>query len=102
MSLKTGYAALGAFVPAVAIGLTFCAVGAGWNGLGIVAAAGGALGLLSYIAAAASATTSFGEFMRGWLIGLNAALNAVLGFAIVSLLAGMSGGLIAGVTLGLL
>ena len=95
MTLKTGFAALGGMLPAVGIAATYFAIGAGWKAFGVIAAVGGVLGLVSYIIAAVSAETSFGEFMRGWLIGLNTALNAALGFAIVSAFAGVTGGIIA-------
>ncbi len=95
MTLKTGFAALGGILPAAGIAATYFAIGAGWKALGVIAAVGGVLGLVSYLVAAVSAETSFGEFMRGWLIGLNTALNAALGYAIVSSFAGMAGGIIA-------
>jgi len=101
MSLKTGFATLGALFPAAAMTATYFALG-GWKPLAIIAAVVGVLGLISYILAAATASTSFGEFMRGWLVGLNAALNATLGFAIVSLFAGTEVALTMGAALGVL
>jgi hypothetical protein len=100
--LKTGFTALGALLPAAGIAVSYFASGAGWNVLGVLAGVAGALGLVSYIVASVAAETSFGEFMRGWLIGLNAALNAALGFAIASTFAGTGGGIVVGATLGVL
>jgi hypothetical protein len=102
MTLKTGFATLGALFPAVGIGAIYFALGVGWNLVGVLAAVVGALGLLSYVLAAVSAATSFGEFMRGWLIGLNAALNVALGFAVASRFAGTTGGAVAAAVLGVL
>jgi hypothetical protein len=99
MTLKTGFATLGALLPLAGIAGAYFGLGAGWNVLAVVAGVAGALGLVSYIVAAVAAETSFGEFMRGWLIGLNAALNAALGFAIASLFAGTAGGIIVGISL---
>jgi hypothetical protein len=58
------------------------------------------LGLVSYAIAALAAETKFGEFMRGWLIGLNAGLNITLGFAIASVLAGREVAIVVSVLLG--
>ena len=80
--LKTPLAALGAVAPFVAIAVLYFVLGAEWGALGVIVAVCAGLCLLSYIVAAVSAVTSLGEFMRGWLIGLNAALNAVFGFAV--------------------
>jgi hypothetical protein len=100
MPLKTGFATLGAVLPA-ALAAAYFPLGAGWSLLGIIAAVVAVLGSVSYIVAAVSATTSFGEFMRGWLIGLNAALNAAAAFAIVSLFASTMSAIIVGAGLGL-
>ena len=50
--------------------------------------------LVCYIVANLTATTDFGEFMRGALIGLNTVLNALLGMAIYGGLIGAQPGLI--------
>ncbi|MGH8510146.1 MAG: hypothetical protein ACREU8_01790 [Gammaproteobacteria bacterium] len=102
MTLKTGPAAVGALAPVVAIPATFVGLGAGWDVLAVLAGVTGAVGLVSYIVAAVGAETSFGEFMRGWLIGLNAALNTAIGFAIASVFGGTAGGIIVGLVLGMI
>jgi hypothetical protein len=102
MTLKTGIATIGALVPVAIIAGVYFGLGASGKVLAIVAAVTGALGIISYIVAAVSAATSFGEFMRGWLIGLNTALNVVLGFSIVALFAGTAGGIVFAIILGLI
>ncbi|MDH3209801.1 MAG: hypothetical protein OEL91_05415 [Burkholderiaceae bacterium] len=102
MKLQTGFSALGALLPIAAVVAIYFGLGAGWSVLGIVSGVVGALMVVSYIVAAVSATSSFGEYMRGWLVGLNSALNTVLGFAIFSSFAGTAGGIIVGIAVGLL
>src|SRR5207237_4489052 len=102
MTLKTGPASIGGFVSAVGGAATYFALGASWSVLSLVAGISGALALVSYIVAAVAVETSFGEFMRGWLIGLNAALNITFGFVLGSMFAGTPGGLIAALALGLI
>ena len=101
MTLKSGIAFVGALVALLLIAVFYFVVGIGWIMAGVVVG----IGLVSYIVAAigvgsGSSLTSFGEFMRGWLIGLNAALNGFLAFSIVALLAGAAAGAGAGVALG--
>lgn len=101
MKLKSGIAFLGALVAVVGIAGLYFGVGVGWVMLGVVAG----LGLVSYIVAAVgvgsgSSSTGFGEFMRGWLVGLNAALNGFLAFSLVALLGGPASGVVVGVALG--
>jgi len=100
MTLKTGFSALGALLPAAGIGVTYFALGAGWHVLPVMGGVAGALVLISYVVAAVAADTSFGEFMRGWLVGVNAALNAALGYAVVSAIGGQGAGAVAGGALG--
>lgn len=92
LDLKSGIALVGALVAGVAIVLLFAAVGLGW----ILLVVAISVGVVGYIVAAASASsrtsiTSFGEFMRGWLIGMNAALNAVI---LYGLIGGVAGGIV--------
>lgn len=68
------------------VGLYF-SMGINWLSLAIV----GGVTLLSYIGAHFTATTGFGEFMRGWLIGLNAGLNGFLGAIVYATLPGPAG-----------
>jgi MFS family permease len=95
MDLKSGIALVGALVAGLAIIGLFALVGLGWILLGVAVG----VGVASYIVAAVGASsrtsiTSFGEFMRGWLIGLNAALNAVILFGIIG---GVAGGIVGAV-----
>jgi MFS family permease len=95
MDLKTWVALVGALIAGAAIIGLFAALGMGWILLGVAVGAG----VVSYIVAAAGASsrtsiTTFGEFMRGWLVGMNAALNAVLLFGIIG---GAAGGIVGAV-----
>lgn len=99
--LKTPLAAAGAIAPVVAIAALYIVVGAEWDTLGVIIAACAGLCLLSYIIAAAAAASSFGEFMRGWLIGLNAALNGVLGAAVAAQFTDVPTGAVFGAILGI-
>jgi len=100
MTLKTGFSALGALLPAAGIAVTYFALGTGWDALPVIAGVAGALILISYIVAAVVADTSFGEFMRGWLVGVNAALNAAFGYALASAIGGQGAGAAVGGALG--
>ena len=98
--LKTGVTVLGALFSALGTTGAFIALGADWRVLLIIVAACAGLALISYIVAAVSAITTFGEFMRGWLIGLNGALNGVVAFAIVASFGGIAAGAVVGGALG--
>jgi hypothetical protein len=98
--LKTPLAALGAIAPVVAIAVLYLVLGAEWDVLGTIIAACAGLCVLSYIVAAVAVASSFGEFMRGWLIGLNAALNGGLAFAVAATFADVSTGAVIGALLG--
>jgi MFS family permease len=94
MDLKMWVALVGALIAGAAIIGVFAVVGVGWILLVAVIA-----GVISYIVAAVGASsltsiTTFGEFMRGWLIGMNAALNAVILFGIIG---GVAGGIVGAV-----
>lgn len=78
------------------VGLYF-GLGIGWISLAIIVG----VTLLSYIGAHFTAATGFGEFMRGWLIGLNAGLNGFLGAVVYYHLLGPAG-VAVGVILGAL
>lgn len=100
MTLKSGIALVGALIATAALAGLYVAIGIGWIMLGVVAG----LGLLSYIVAAVGAAspssiTGFGEFMRGWLVGLNASMNALL---TISLFGGAAAGIVIGLALGTL
>lgn len=92
MSPKTGYAILGALIAMALIGIADLVLHSVKSGLWIVAASTAILMVVSYLVAAATAATRFGEFMRGWLVGLNAVLNVGFGFAVASHFAGLAGG----------
>lgn len=99
MDLKSWVALVGALIAGAAIIGLFAALGLGWILL-IVAIV---VGIISYIVAAVGASsrtsiTTFGEFMRGWLIGMNAALNAVIWFGLIG---GVAGGVF-GAVIGLI
>jgi hypothetical protein len=84
MNLKSGIALVGALIASAAVLGLFAGVGLGWP----LFVAAIVAGLLSYIVAAVAARsttsiTAFGEFMRGWLIGMNAAFNAVIWVGLV-------------------
>ena len=94
MDLKSWVALVGALIAGAAIIGVFAAVGVGWILLVAVI-----VGVIGYIVAAVGASsltsiTTFGEFMRGWLVGMNAALNAVILFGIIG---GVAGGIFAAV-----
>lgn len=95
--MKPKVAIIGALVGVAGIVGLYFGLGINWISLAIVVG----VSLLSYIAAHFTATRGFGEFMRGWLIGLNAGLNGFLGAVVYSLLLGPVG-VAAGVLLGLL
>src|SRR5947207_8388672 len=101
MTLKTGAATIGASIPAIGVAAPYFLIGGDWKNVLIVLGAVGGLVLLSYIIAAATADTTFGEFMRGWLIGLNVGLNAALAFTIVAAIAGTGGGIVAAIVVGI-
>lgn len=101
MQLKSGFAVAGAIIGLAGMLVFFAFVGLGWIMLGVVLG----VGVLSYIIGAAGSNSKtsisgFGEFMRGWLIGLNAALNGVLLFSVLEAAAGTAGGIVVGGILG--
>lgn len=103
MNLRSGIASIGVLLGIGAITGLFFGLGVGWIGLGVVVG----LSIVSYLVAAIgqSSRTSisgFGEFMRGWLIGNNTALNGFLAFAIMNAIVGMEVGVIVGASLALL
>lgn len=95
MDLKSGIALVGALVAGAGIAILFAIVGVSWILLGVVVG----VGVVSYIVAGVAASslteiTTFGEFMRGWLVGMNTALNAVILFSIIG---GTAGAVVGGV-----
>ncbi|MDR7518111.1 MAG: hypothetical protein QN131_00360 [Armatimonadota bacterium] len=76
-------------VVVAAVVIVAFATGIGWGILAIV----GLIGLVTagYLLARETRGTGFGEFMRGFLIGLNAGLNMVFAAALVGLLLGPVG-----------
>lgn len=98
MDLKSGIALVGALIAGAAMVGSFAAIGLGWILLGVAVG----VGVVSYIVAAVGASsrtsiTSFGEFMRGWLIGMNTALNAVILFGIIGGVVGVIVGAVVGI-----
>jgi hypothetical protein len=100
MNLQTWSAILGALISTALFTVLFVAMG-GFAMVFVFIAIVLAVALVAYIAAAATAATSFGEFMRGWLLGLNAALNIVCTLTIVTSIAGIGAGLVAAALIGL-
>ncbi len=102
MDLKSWVAFAGAMVAIGAVAAVYFTLGIGWISLGIVVG----VAVVSYIVAAVAAapltaTNAFGEFMRGWLVGLNTGLNGFLAFALLNAIAGLAPGIILGSVLGL-
>jgi hypothetical protein len=100
--LKPHMTALGSIAPVIAIVTLYFALGADGGGLGVLFGVCAGLCLLGYVIAAIATTSGFGEFIRGWLIGMNAGSNAVLGYAAFSALAGAPVGAVAGAALGVI
>lgn len=103
MHLKSWIAFIGALVAIGIVTATWFTIGPGW----IAAAIAGGIIVLSYVIAAVasrsrSSITAFGEFMRGWLVGLNAGLNTVIAFIVLDVVAGPVPAMIVGLVLGLL
>jgi hypothetical protein len=103
MKLKSSIVLLGAFFSILVIAALCIGLKISWLTLGIVVI----LSVLGYIVAAVSAasritTSSFGEFMRGWLIGLNTGLNGFLAFALFNYLGGIPVAIIIGASIALL
>lgn len=103
MQLKTIFALIGALIAAAGVTGGFIGFGLHWIYLLTV----GVLVIVGYVIASIAGnpknrTTAFGEFMRGWLVGMNAAANGVIAYSLVGLFAGLAGGLIVGLTLGVL
>ncbi len=94
--MKTSIATIGALLSVGGVVGLYFAFGFSWLALGVLV---GVI-LLSYILAAIGGMSGFGEFMRGWLIGLNAAVNGFVGATLFGSLLGFVG-LIIGVVLGL-
>jgi len=102
MKLKTGIAFLGALVGIGGAAGLYFGLGVEWIALGVFAG----VALLGYIIAAAAAApankiTGFGEFMRGFLIGINTGLNGLVAFALFDYIAGLEAGIAVGIILGL-
>lgn len=102
MQLKSWIAFLGTLVAIGAVAAVYFTLGIGWISLGIAVG----VAIVGYIVAAVGAvsrtsTNAFGEFMRGWLVGMNAGLNGVLAFALLNVLAGLAPGIIVGAVLGI-
>jgi hypothetical protein len=103
MRLRSWIAFIGALVAVGIVAAVWFIVGPGW----ISAVIAGGIAVLGYIIAAVgarsrSSITGFGEFMRGWLVGLNAGLNTVISFMLLGTLTGTLPALIVGLVLGLL
>lgn len=103
MKLKSWIVLAGAVASIVVIVALYFGLQISLASFGIVVA----ISLLSYVVAAIgakskTAVTGFGEFMRGWLIGLNTALNGFIAFALFNYLAGMPAGIVVGLGLALL
>ena len=102
MALRSGYATLGSLAAAVLILAVYVPLRPGGSVMMLLFGLVAACVLVSYIVAAITAASPFGEFMRGWLVGLNAALNMLLGYAVFSYLLGTTAGLIFAGAIGVL
>jgi hypothetical protein len=100
MTLKTGFALLGAVIAATLSVVLFFILG-GASVLWIDFIVVSVLVVVGYIVAACTVASAFGEFMRGWLVGLNAALNVICALVIVTAFAGVVAGIIAALAIGL-
>ena len=100
MSLRTGFATLGSLMAAVLILAAYFLVHPAGSMRVLLFGLVAVVVLISYIVAASTATSPFGEFMRGWLVGLNAVLNALLGYAVVSHVIGTRAGLLCAAVVG--
>ncbi len=100
MNLKTVPAVVGAFVGAGLLVPVFFTLGVGWISLAIAAG----IPLLGYILAAAtlSAATGFSEFLRGMLIGFNAAANGFVSFWLLHMFAPLEAAIPVACVLGLI
>ena len=103
MKLKPGPAVLGALAAGGGLAAVYFLLGVGWISFLVVAIGG----ILSYVIAALgfasrASISSFGEFTRGWLIGMNSAANGFLAYTIVSMFADSTAGMIVGPAMGLL
>lgn len=101
MRLRSWIAFIGALAAIGIVATIGFTLGPGWIGAAIAAATA----VVSYVVAAIaarslSATTGFGEFMRGWLVGLNAGLNTALVFVLLNAAAGTPAALAVGLGLG--
>ena len=101
MRLMSWIAFVGALVATGGMAGLYFGLGVSWIALAVVAG----VVLASYVAGAAaasfSATHGFAEFMRGWLVGINAGLNGFLAFALLDAIAGPAPGIAVGASLGL-
>lgn len=95
--MNTGMALLGLLLGAGANMGAYFGVGVGWWLLGIAVVES----IVFYLIARFTAMTMFGEVMRGWLIGMNAALNGVLVAALLGLAMPMPGAIVIGVGVGI-
>ena len=102
MALRNGFATLGSCVAATLALAIYILLRPGSSELFLILGLVAACILISYIVAASTATSPFGEFMRGWLVGVNAALNTILGYAIFSHLIDTSAGVIVACAIGIL
>lgn len=103
MKLNSLVALIGSLIGIGGITGLYFGLGVGWISLAIVAG----VAIVSYVVAAIGASSqssisSFGEFMRGWLVGLNVGLNGFLSFAIINSVAGMGVAIPLGIGIGLL
>lgn len=91
--MKTTVAFFGALAGVAGVAGLYFGLGIGWISLAIVVG----VTLIGYIVAHLTATTGFGEFMRGLLIGFNAGLNGFLGAAVYAWLLGPAGVAVGGI-----
>lgn len=98
MDVKTPVALIGAVVAAAGVVGLMVGMEVGWLSVGIVAVTV----VVSYLIANYTVGKGFGEFMRGFLIGINAAMNWALGALVYGALFGTIAGQIVAAALGLM
>lgn len=103
MKLKSFVAFIGALIGIGAITGLYFGLGVSWISLAIVVG----VTILGYIiaaigAASRSSISGFGEFMRGWLVGLNVGLNGFLSFALINSVGGLQAAIPVAIGIGLI
>ena len=100
MRLRSGIALIGALIAVGAIAAIYFTLGIHWISLVVVLATVILGYILAAIGAAVTSAAAFEEFMRGWLVGWNSALNGFLLLAVAGLFAPIAVAAIIGAVFG--